>query len=52
MRWLRKSPVQTFLLLPLIVIAWLDDRLLRLRAARYLREERELGWRETHTGRT
>jgi protein-S-isoprenylcysteine O-methyltransferase Ste14 len=22
MRWLRKSPVQTFLLLPLIVIAW------------------------------
>lgn len=40
------------LLLPIVVIAWLDDALLRLRAAHYARERAEYERRQAGAGRT
>src|SRR3954453_17673678 len=40
------------LLLPMVIIAWVDDGLLRLRAARYTREQNEFERRQANTGRT
>jgi uncharacterized membrane protein len=44
--------VATILLLPIVVIAWIDQRRLERRAATYLRERREYEQRQTNPGRT